>query len=212
MASASPQPPSEPVRGSHYFDAHPTVASAEEEATLHLPDLSLRFRTDRGVFGHGGVDPGTKFLLLESTEVPGRGNLLDLGCGYGPIAVALGRRAPGASVVAVDINERARALCAANAEANGAPNVRVYGPDEVPEDLRFAAMWSNPPIRIGKPALHTMLSRWLPRVETGGVAWLVVHKHLGSDSMAAWLNEQGFATSRLASRHGYRILRVEGRS
>jgi 16S rRNA (guanine1207-N2)-methyltransferase len=178
-----------------------------------LPDLQLTLTTDRGVFGGGGIDPGTKYLLLDGPQPPPdtTGHLLDLGCGYGPIALALTRRAPAATVWAVDVNERARALTAANAEAVGAANVRVAAPEDVPADVRFAGIWSNPPIRIGKPALHALLLTWLDRLEPDGHAWLVVHKHLGSDSLARWLGRIGFPAERLGSRAGYRILEVAPR-
>ena len=204
----SERAPSGPT--SHYFDPVPSTPSAPGTVELVLPDLHVGLTTDRGVFGAGGVDPGTKLLLLEApTPDPvGTGHLLDLGCGYGPIAVALGRRAPGATVWAVDVNERARALCEANAEAAGTTNVRAVGPDEVPDDVAFDGIWSNPPIRIGKAALHELLERWLDRLAPDAAAWLVVHKHLGSDSLARWLVEGGRPTERLTSRSGYRILRV----
>lgn len=177
---------------------------------LLLPDLHVALTTDRGVFGGGGIDPGTKLLLLEAPHPPDgeTGHLLDLGCGYGPIAVALGRRAPSATVWAVDVNERARALCAANAEAAGLTNVRVVAPDDLPDGVRFAGIWSNPPIRIGKAALHDLLLHWLGRLQPGARAWLVVHRHLGSDSLAPWLGGQGWPTERLVTRAGYRILEV----
>ena len=197
----------------HYFDRSPAATSRPATVELVLPDLQLTLTTDRGVFGTGGVDPGTKYLLLEAPAPPagGSGHLLDLGCGYGPIALALARRAPEATVWAVDVNERARALTAANADAVGATNVRVAAPDEVPADVRFAGIWSNPPIRIGKPALHALLLTWLDRLDPGGHAWLVVHKHLGSDSLARWLDRIGFPAHRLGSRAGYRILEVAPR-
>jgi 16S rRNA (guanine1207-N2)-methyltransferase len=200
-----------PSGSGHYFDPQPSVASAPSRVELTLPDLHVTLQTDRGVFGGGGVDPGTKLLLLEAPTpaLGASGHLLDLGCGYGPIAVALGRRAPAAQVWAVDVNERARSLCAANAEAAGLGNIRVAAPEEVPEDVAFDGIWSNPPIRIGKAALHDLLGRWLGRLAPSGAAWLVVHKHLGSDSLARWLDEQGWPTSRLTSRAGYRILAVE---
>ena len=174
-----------------------------------LPDLTLQLQTDRGVFAAAGVDPGTKLLLLESVRPPDvAGDLLDLGCGYGPIALALAQRAPSATVWAVDVNRRALALCAANAEANGLTNVRVVEPEAVPADVRFAGIWSNPPIRIGKAALHDLLLTWLARLTPDGRGWLVVQKHLGSDSLAKWLDEQGWPAARRAARSGYRILEV----
>ena len=133
---------------------------------------------------------------------------LDLGCGAGPIAVTLAGRAPGARVWAVDVNERARALCAANASANGRTNIVVAAPDDVPADVRFDVIWSNPPIRIGKAALHELLAAWLDRLTPSGRAVLVVQKHLGADSLQRWLIEHGWPTVRLASAKGYRLLEV----
>ena len=197
---------------SHYFDTSPTSASRPATVGLSLPDVELRLGTDRGVFGAAGVDPGTKFLLLDGPrpDPEEAGDLLDLGCGYGPIALTLATRAPEATVWAVDVNERARALCAANAEAAGLANVRVAAPDEIPPEVRFAGIWSNPPIRVGKAALHDLLLTWLARLADGAAAHLVVQKHLGSDSLARWLTEQGHPTTKLRSRAGYRLLEVQG--
>jgi 16S rRNA (guanine1207-N2)-methyltransferase len=193
----------------HYFDEEPAAASRPGSVDLVLPDLRVTLGTDAGVFAGSGVDPGTKYLLLDGPRpAASAGHLLDLGCGYGPIALALARRAPHAVVWAVDVNERARALCAANAAAAGLENVRVAAPDEVPDDVRLDGLWSNPPIRIGKAALHALLAGWLVRLAPDAHAALVVQKHLGSDSLARWLEEQGWAVERLGSRRGYRILDV----
>ena len=193
---------------SHYFDEVPGAPSAESVVTVELPDTSFDLCTDRGVFSHGRLDAGTAILLRRAPAPPVRGDLLDLGCGAGPIALTMARRAPGATVWAVDVNERARALCAANAAANAIGNVVVRAPDEVPADVRFDAIWSNPPIRIGKDALHDLLARWLGRLTDEGRALLVVQKNLGSDSLQRWLTEQGWPTTRLASARGYRLLDV----
>jgi 16S rRNA (guanine1207-N2)-methyltransferase len=196
----------------HYFDPHPSTPSAPAEVTWALPDGPLRITTDRGVFGHGRVDVGTKLLLITAPAPPAAGHLLDLGCGAGPIAVAMARRAPGAQVWAVDVNERARALTVANARANGVDNVEVAHPDDVPAHLRFTAIWSNPPIRIGKTALHELLTTWLDRLAPDGAAHLVVQKHLGADSLANWLRDQGFPVERTATGGGFRVLRVQART
>jgi 16S rRNA (guanine1207-N2)-methyltransferase len=172
---------------------------------LALPDMTLDLLTDHGVFARGAVDPGTKLLLLEAPAPASSGNLLDLGCGYGPIALAMARRSPGATVWAVDSNRRALDLTATNAQSAGLTNVRV---GEVPDDVLFDTIWSNPPIRVGKSALHALLSRWLGRLAPGGRAVLVVQKHLGSDSLVRWLDEAGYPTTRLQSRAGYRLLEV----
>jgi 16S rRNA (guanine1207-N2)-methyltransferase len=195
---------------SHYFDAEPSVGSQPHQVTLVLPDVRLELTTDRGVFARDGVDPGTKMLLLEAPVPPVEGNLLDLGCGYGPIALTLARRSPAATVWALDVNHRALALTEANATAAGVLNVHPVSPSDVPDDLGFAAIWSNPPVRIGKPALQALLARWLGRLVPGGSAWLVVHKHLGADSLARWLVGEGYPTERRRSRMGYRLLEVQG--
>jgi 16S rRNA (guanine1207-N2)-methyltransferase len=183
------------------------VASRPSEVTLG-PDTLL---SDRGVFSGDRVDPGTVELLRVVPAPPRGGDLLDLGCGYGPIAVTMARRAPAATIWAVDTNRRALELMAKNAARLGLANIRAVEPDQVPPDVRFAAIWSNPPIRIGKEALHLLLVDWLGRLIPEGRAHLVVHKHLGGDSLAQWLTGEGFATTKMASRKGYRLLEVRPR-
>jgi len=198
---------SESEGASHYFDDTPQTASKRRSIELVLPDTFLPLETDAGVFSGTKVDAGTKYLLLDMPEIPpNTGAILDLGCGYGPIALTAARRCPTADVWAVDINTRARELASDNASANGLTNVTVAGPEDVPSDLRFDLILSNPPIRIGKAALHALLETWLPTLADTGRAWMVVQKHLGSDSLATWLTEQGWPTTRLGSRKGYRLL------
>jgi 16S rRNA (guanine1207-N2)-methyltransferase len=194
-----------------YFEAEPGSRSTPSSVRLDLPDLSFTLATDRGVFAGERVDAGTKYLLLESPPPAPRGTFVDLGCGYGPIACTLGARAPASTVWAVDVNRRALDLCRQNAAAAGLTNIIVVEPDEVPPDLVVDLIWSNPPIRIGKPALHALLTTWLGRLRPGGQAVLVVQKHLGSDSLQAWLSSEGWATARLGSRAGYRLLQVASR-
>jgi 16S rRNA (guanine1207-N2)-methyltransferase len=154
------------------------------------------------------VDPGTRVLLGEAPLPPASGELLDLGSGYGPIALALASRVPQTRVWAVDINERAVELTRLNAKEAGLDNVVACRPEEVPPELRFAAIYSNPPVRVGKAALHELLLSWLPRLEKNAPAYLVVQSHLGSDSLARWLAAQGYAVQRLASKNAYRVLQV----
>lgn len=196
---------------SHYFDERPTVASATKDLRIRFVHPPLRLSTDRGVFGHGKLDAGTALLLHEAPDPPDAGTFLDLGCGAGPIALTLARRRPDATVVAVDVNERARDLTATNAAANDLSNVEVLAPDAVDVDRRFDLIWSNPPIRIGKPALHELLRTWIGRLAPDGTAVLVVHKHLGSDSLQRWLETEGWPTERLTSAKGYRLLHVHPR-
>jgi 16S rRNA (guanine1207-N2)-methyltransferase len=191
----------------HYFDEEPAAASRPGSVDLVLPDLRVTLGTDAGVFAGSGVDPGTKYLLLDGPRPAASArHLLDLGCGYGPIALWLAAQRPASTVWAVDVNDRALDLVRANAAAARLTNVRACRPDDVPGDVRFAQMWSNPPIRSGKAVLHELLLRWLPRVD--GPSYLVVSKNLGSDSLARWLVEQGHPTSRLSSHAGFRVLEV----
>jgi len=193
----------------HYWSDRPEAASRPGEVSLLLPDVDLTLATDRGVFSADRVDRGTRYLLLEGPPPPsGPIALMDLGCGYGPIACALATRNPEATVWAVDVNERARDLCRSNAANAGLDGVRVVAPDEVPDDLSLAGLWSNPPIRIGKEALHELLNRWLGRLAPEGTAHLVVQRHLGADSLARWLDGVGWTTTRRGSRKGFRLLDV----
>jgi 16S rRNA G1207 methylase RsmC len=192
----------------HYFSSAPAVASDPAMVELRLPGLELSLLADRGVFSSRRVDPGTFALLRESPAPPVAGQLLDLGCGYGPIACVLATRSPDATVWAVDVNSRALELAASNAERLGLHNVRAAPPGEVPETLRFDGIWSNPPVRVGKDALHDLLGTWLPRLAGSSSAWLVANKHLGGDSLATWLTGQGWTVRRAASKSGYRVLQV----
>ena len=190
----------------HYFDAAPDAPSHPSQVELRLPDAVLSLATDRGVFSGTRVDPGTVALLRTEVTPAATGHLLDLGCGYGPIACTLARRAPAATVWALDVNQRALALTRTNARSLGLANLVAVDPDGIPDDVVFDEIWSNPPIRIGKPALHELLDRWLARLRPGGRALLVVHRHLGGDSLAEWLSERGWLVRRQASKQGYRVL------
>jgi 16S rRNA (guanine1207-N2)-methyltransferase len=195
----------------HYFDREPVAPSRPRQVSLKLPDVTVKLESDAGVFGHHRVDGGTAFLLRRAPRPPPDGDLLDLGSGYGPIAVTLGLRSPAARVWAVDVNRRALELTARNAAGAGATNVVAAAPEDVPADLRFAAIYSNPPVRIGLALLHPLLTGWLERLAPGASGHLVVHRHLGSDSLARWLAGEGFAVERVASHDGFRILRVQPR-
>ena len=191
----------------HYFSATPSAGHTEREISVDLPDVKLRLVTDAGVFSARQLDPGTRVLLAEAPKPPIAGDVLDLGCGYGPIALTMATRCPDRHVVGVDVNTRAIELATANAARAGLSNVEFTL--TVPEETRFAAIYSNPPIRIGKAALHELLTTWLARLLPGGVAYLVVQRNLGADSLAAWLGGRGFEVDRISSHRGYRVLAVE---
>jgi 16S rRNA (guanine1207-N2)-methyltransferase len=189
-----------------YFAEQPGAESSPTPARLDVAGLSLTVTTDAGVFARGRLDKGTRVLLEHAPEPTAGGDLLDLGCGWGPISLWLATIRRRSTIWAVDVNERALDLVRTNAEAAGLRNVRACRPDEVPDDVVFAGMWSNPPIRAGKAALHDLLVEWLPRV--AGPSYLVVSKNLGSDSLARWLGDQGYTVSRLSSNAGFRVLEV----
>ncbi|HEX2902902.1 MAG TPA: methyltransferase [Jatrophihabitans sp.] len=192
----------------HYFTARPATDAAARQVTLRDAGQTITLASAAGVFSAGHLDAGTKILL--DTVPPPRPDsvVLDLGTGYGPIACVLGLRQPSVTVWAVDVNERALALARQNAVDLQLPGVRPALPAEVPDEVRFDAVYSNPPIRVGKAVLHEMLSSWLGRLRPGGHAYLVVHKHLGSDSLQRWLIEQRYPTTRLTSVRGFRVLDV----
>ena len=191
-----------------YFTPNPQTASRPETFTVPMPEGTLRLTTDRGVFSHGALDLGTRVLLLKAPPPAEDGDVLDLGCGAGPIAITMARRSPRARVWAIDVNHRALHLTRENARANNVTNITTCTPEEMDPQIRFEAIWSNPPIHIGKAAMHEMLLQWLPRLTPTGVAVMVVQKHLGSDSLLAWLNAQGFPTERIGAAKGYRVLRT----
>jgi 16S rRNA G1207 methylase RsmC len=193
----------------HYFSDDPRSAFPRERVTVDVWGHTMDLTTGGGVFSHGRLDPGTAVLFRSTTPPLTARTLLDLGCGYGAVAAALARAVPHAQVWAVDVNERALQLTRENAAALGvSERVVVARPDEVPVEVRFDEIWSNPPIRIGKQALHDLLLRWLTRLAPEGRAVLVVGRNLGADSLQRWLGEQGFPTARLASAKGFRVLQV----
>ncbi|GAA1584082.1 MULTISPECIES: class I SAM-dependent methyltransferase [Kribbella] len=195
--------------GDHFFSADPASADVRRTVEARIWDRPYVFTTATGVFSRDRLDIGTS-VLLRSVDAPsGAGTFLDLGCGYGPIACALAVEAPDATVWAVDVNNRALELAQLNAKAAGVGDrVRVAVPDDVPEDVRFDQIWSNPAIHIGKAELHKMLLQWLGRLAPGGVGWFVVGKNLGGDSLQRWMTDQGYPCTRVASAKGFRVLRA----
>ncbi|WP_029767152.1 class I SAM-dependent methyltransferase [Haloglycomyces albus] len=190
----------------HYFSAQPTSTDRERTVSFDVDGRSYELVASAGVFSGSRLDPGTNVLLGKVTPPDGGGTYLDLGCGYGPITAVLAEN-PQAQVWAVDVNERALDLTRRNT-SDSEGTVYVRSVDEVPAEVRFDEIWSNPPIKIGKESLHRLLSEWLPRLRPNGVAWLVVSKHLGGDSLAKWLASEGWAVDKHASAKGYRVLRV----
>ena len=199
------------MESAHYFSATPAGPFTRKPLTVELAGETRRLQTSSGIFSPDGIDKGTAILLTEVPAPAPQGNLLDIGCGWGPIALTMALRAPSARVYAVDVNERCIALTNENAAALGLANVTASTPDAVDPDLRFDAIWSNPPIRIGKDELHSLLKLWLPRLAPSGTAWLVVQKNLWADSLQRWLAaelDESFTVSREATSKSFRILKV----
>ena len=210
-------------RPDHYFTARPASPAELRRVPVRLAGRDVEVETAGGIFSPDGIDKGTRILLEEAPEPPPRGTFLDLGCGWGPLALTLALESPEATVHAVDVNERALDLATRNAAALGCDGVVVSTPDAVDPEVRFDLVWSNPPIRVGKAVLHEMLTTWLPRLaeasgegpgEAGGTAYLVVQKNLGADSLQTWLRGTlpdlmgPVVVDRLATSKGFRILRV----
>jgi 16S rRNA (guanine1207-N2)-methyltransferase len=199
----------------HYFTASPASEPGLREVHVRLAGADRVLTTASGVFSPDRVDTGTQVLLANVPPPPPGGHLLDLGCGWGPISLTLALESPRATVWAVDVNERALDLVRRNAEILGLSNVNAVRPDDVPDDVRFMSMWSNPPIRVGKNELHEMLLAWLPRLERGTEAWMVVARNLGSDSLHRWLQTEldgEFTIHRAATNKGFRVLRAKRRN
>jgi 16S rRNA G1207 methylase RsmC len=190
----------------HYFSAEPGAPFRRTPVQARVWGRELALTSGSGVFAQGRLDVGTAVLFRE-TEPPTARRYLDLGCGYGVIGLALATAVPGSVVRAVDVNERAVLLAAENAVGLGvADRFTASTPEQVPADEEYDEIWSNPPIRVGKEALHELLLTWLPRLAPGGRAVLVVGKNLGADSLQRWLAQQGYPTERLASAKGFRVL------
>lgn len=196
--------------GDHYFSASPESELRLRDLSVTLAGRSVRLSTAGGIFSPDHIDTGTQVLLANTPAAPA-GDLLDLGCGWGPIALSLALDCSDATVWAVDVNERALDLVRRNARTLDLHNVNAVRPENVPEHVRFTSIRSNPPIRVGKEQLHALMTTWLPRLAPGADAWLVVQRNLGSDSLHRWLEEglpSEFETSRSATGKGYRVLRV----
>ena len=195
----------------HYFSENVGTDFVARNISVTLGGRSMQVQTAAGIFSTEHVDQGTAILLQGIDQASTQGNLLDIGCGWGPIALALAVQSPEAKVFAVDVNERSLELTKRNAAGAGLENIVVLRPEFVPQEIEFDQIWSNPPIRVGKDELHTIMRTWLPRLRVGGSARLVVQKHLGSDSLLRWLQEEFAAThtaERIDSQKTFRIIEV----
>ena len=198
-------------RNEQYFTASPASLDERRTIQVNLAGHQIPVQVSNGVFSANRLDLGTSVLLKKAPTPPSTGDFLDLGCGWGPIALSMGLLSPEASVYAVDVNERALDLTRRNAESNGLKGIQAILPDQLPDDLMFDLIWSNPPIRVGKEALHELLMNYLPRLKPEGRAYLVVQRNLGADSLVPWLSKNlgdGWTVTKAASAKGFRIIEI----
>jgi 16S rRNA G1207 methylase RsmC len=196
---------------SHYFDESPGGEFKPKEITVSLAGQRVQVLTAGSVFSPDHIDQGTAVLLEHLSIATPTGTFLDVGCGWGPIALALALNSPKATIYAIDVNERSLDLTRRNSEKLGLTNVIVCKPEDVPADVFFDQVWSNPPIRVGKTALHEILQLWINRLSTDSSAYLVVQKNLGSDSLQKWLVAEfgsDFTTTRIDAAKSFRVLKV----
>ncbi|QUL80097.1 methyltransferase [Brevibacterium sp. SMBL_HHYL_HB1] len=198
----------------HYFTESPSSEAKTRELRLELAGREVTVETVSGTFSPTRLDLGTSVLLRHLPEPPA-GDVLDLGCGWGPIALHTALEARdaevGLRVWALDVNSRSLETTAANARRLGLETVRTVTAEDIPAEVQFAAIRSNPPIRIGKEALHELLETWLPRLAPDGRADLVVSKNLGADSLQKWIAGMlgdGFEVVRTGSSKGFRVLTI----
>ncbi len=194
----------------HYFSKKPQSKSSPKTWTYRLQDKWYTFTSDTGVFSRHEVDFGSK-LLIEQFNAPNiQGDILDLGCGYGPIGIALADRYRGRNVVMSDINERALQLAKENAKQNNIDNVEFISSDRFEHigNRTFAAIVTNPPIRAGKRIVHSIFEGSKSALCECGELWIVIQKKQGAPSAKKKLKEI-FGNVEVIHRHkGYHIMKA----
>lgn len=194
----------------HYYTKDPKVRSDRKTISWSLRGKTLHFTTDAGVFSKGGVDFGSQ-LLIESFLMPDvDGDVLDVGCGYGPIGLTIATLYPERQIQMVDVNERAIALSQENAAQNHVQNTKIYPSNGLlaVKDSNFAAILTNPPIRAGKDVVFSFYEDSFTKLRSGGELWVVIQKKQGAPSSAKHLEEFFGNVSVVAKRKGYYILKA----
>ncbi len=192
----------------HYFSERPKTTSKTKRIHAVLRGQHLVFETDRSVFAKDYIDMGTK-RLIEKAKVPEEGTVLDWGCGYGAIGIALAAAYPRLQVWMVDINERAVTLARRNLKLNRIKNAVVLKSDSfaaLPNDLRFDAILTNPPIHAGKQVLVQLIEGAYQWLKEGGSFWFVARTKHGAKTLQR-IAEEVFGNAQCVDIHGgYRVI------
>lgn len=194
----------------HYFSESPDSDAKSHEISFEVAGIPFSAKSEAGTFSVQKLDKGTQVLLRSHEYFPARGNVLDIGCGWGPISLSIAKLQPDTTVWALDVNQRSLRLTGENAARAALSNVRPVTAEQIPNELRFSGIWSNPPIRVGKAILHELMKTWIPRLEEGGSAFLVVQKQLGAESFEKWLATEFpmMTVTRSDQDKGYRVIEV----
>lgn len=193
----------------HYYTSKPSSESHREKWETVIDSKKFTFTTDSGVFSKNNIDVGSEVLMTtaETVNFP-KGNLLDIGCGYGPIGIYLGKIFPERKIEMIDVNERAIDLAQFNAKENGVSNVQIYQSNlfEEVENKEFAGIISNPPIRAGKTVVHEILEKSHDYLVEGGYLLIVIQKKQGAPSAKKKMLEVFGNVERINLEKGYWIL------
>lgn len=194
----------------HYFSEQPQSDGKTHSVEFELEGTPFNLSAAAGTFSSTRLDAGTRILLNQSQYFPTEGTVLDIGCGWGPIAIAIASLRPSTEVLGLDVNARSLELARANAATLALTNFTAVRAEDIPSELKLDGIWSNPPIRVGKIVLHGLMQTWLPRLKPGASAMLVVQKQLGAESFQKWLSEtfSDFTVTRHSIDKGYRVIRV----
>jgi 16S rRNA G1207 methylase RsmC len=194
----------------HYFSEQPQTDAKTHSVEFELEGTVFNLTAASGTFSSTRLDSGTRVLLKESALFPDSGTVLDIGCGWGPISLAVATLRPETEVFGLDVNSRSLELAQANAAALKLKNFKAVRAEQIPNELLFDGIWSNPPIRVGKAVLHQLMQTWIPRLKPGASAMLVVQKQLGAESFQKWLAESftEFDVAKQSIDKGYRVIRV----
>lgn len=193
----------------HYYTNQPTAAHDRKMWDATLRGQSFRFVSDAGVFSKGGVDYGSR-TLIEAMEIPANADVLDVGCGYGPIGLSAARMAHQGHVTMIDVNSRAVELARENAAANRITNVTALQSDLFAElgDRNFDVVLTNPPIRAGKETVHAIFEGAHERLKPGGSLWIVIQKKQGAPSAKQKLESLFDSVEEVTKDKGYRIYKA----